>query len=111
MSLGVRCLLTDDEAEAEAAAKELDRLNRERRGIEAKMEAEALQALEENIASLGVALFFIPMLSSRQRPQATRDGMPRRERAFQRFERRRADLDPAVVWRALPLLLLLRVLQ
>lgn len=47
MALGVNCLLQDSYADALPAAKELDRLNRERRSIEAKMESEALQALEE----------------------------------------------------------------
>src|SRR5437016_4972533 len=37
MSLGIECLLTDDEARAANCAQELDRLNRERRKIEAAM--------------------------------------------------------------------------
>jgi single-stranded-DNA-specific exonuclease len=50
MSLGVECLITDDEARAANCAQELDRLNRERRGIEHGMLEEAaavLDALEE----------------------------------------------------------------
>ena len=39
--LGVRLLTTDDPAEAEAIAEELDRLNDERRAIEAGVQAEA----------------------------------------------------------------------
>ena len=35
MSLGIECLITDDEARAANCAQELDRLNRERRNIEA----------------------------------------------------------------------------
>ena len=37
MSLGIECLITDDEARAANCAQELDRLNRERRKIEAAM--------------------------------------------------------------------------
>ncbi|MDZ4202820.1 MAG: single-stranded-DNA-specific exonuclease RecJ [Gallionella sp.] len=46
MSLGIACLLTDDAAEAERIAKELDALNRERRSIEADMQDSALATLE-----------------------------------------------------------------
>ncbi len=45
MSVGVRCLLTDDRKEALALAQELDALNRERREREAQMQAEALEQL------------------------------------------------------------------
>lgn len=41
MAVGVRCLLTDDRAEALAVARQLDALNRERREREAQMQAEA----------------------------------------------------------------------
>jgi single-stranded-DNA-specific exonuclease len=47
MSIGVRCLLAKDAVEALQAATELDRLNRERRSIEAKMEGQALELLDE----------------------------------------------------------------
>ncbi len=50
MSLGIRCLLSDSEAEAAALAAELDRLNRERRDIEATMQEDALAALEARAA-------------------------------------------------------------
>jgi single-stranded-DNA-specific exonuclease len=43
MSIGIECLLTDDPARARALAVELDRLNRERRSIEARMHAEAVE--------------------------------------------------------------------
>ncbi|OGS89543.1 MAG: single-stranded-DNA-specific exonuclease RecJ [Gallionellales bacterium GWA2_59_43] len=46
MSLGIACLLTDDKAEADRIAKELDALNRERRSIEADMQDSALATLE-----------------------------------------------------------------
>ena len=46
MSLGIRCLLTDDEREAWALAGELDRMNRERRTIEATIQEEALADLD-----------------------------------------------------------------
>jgi single-stranded-DNA-specific exonuclease len=46
MSLGIRCLLAASQAEAEPMARELDRLNRERRDIEATMQDEALADVE-----------------------------------------------------------------
>jgi single-stranded-DNA-specific exonuclease len=45
MSIGIRCLLADDPDEALQLAQELDRLNIERRGIEARMQAEARLAV------------------------------------------------------------------
>ena len=45
MSIGIRCLLTDDEAEALALATRLDALNAERREIEARMQGAALAAV------------------------------------------------------------------
>ncbi len=46
MSLGIECLLTDDPVAAQNMAQRLDALNRERRGIEARMQQQALAALE-----------------------------------------------------------------
>jgi single-stranded-DNA-specific exonuclease len=46
MSLGIQCLLAHTEAVAMPLAHELDRLNRERRQIEATMQDEALDAVE-----------------------------------------------------------------
>ena len=46
MGLGIRCLLSDDPAEAAEIAAKLDTLNRERRSIEADMQQAALAALE-----------------------------------------------------------------
>ncbi len=46
MSLGIRCLLTNDEAEANDIAAKLDALNCERRSIEAEMQDTALSALD-----------------------------------------------------------------
>lgn len=46
MGLGVACLLAPDEATAQTLAHELDRLNRERREIEADMQAQAVTILE-----------------------------------------------------------------
>jgi len=43
MSLGIECLLARDAAQATRLAGELDRLNRERRGIEDDMQASALK--------------------------------------------------------------------
>jgi single-stranded-DNA-specific exonuclease len=45
MSIGIRCLLADTEAEALALAMRLDALNTERREIEAKMQVAALAAV------------------------------------------------------------------
>jgi single-stranded-DNA-specific exonuclease len=46
MSLGIECLITDDAGRAMNIAQELDKLNRERRSIEAGMQEEALTRLE-----------------------------------------------------------------
>ncbi|MBP6500518.1 MAG: single-stranded-DNA-specific exonuclease RecJ, partial [Thauera sp.] len=45
MSLGIECLITDDAGRAMNIAQELDKLNRERRSIEAGMQEEALNRL------------------------------------------------------------------
>ena len=45
MALGIRCLLTDDAAEANDIAAKLDALNHERRSIEADMQDSALATL------------------------------------------------------------------
>jgi single-stranded-DNA-specific exonuclease len=45
MSIGIRCLLTEDPAEAIALAGQLDRLNRERREMESRMRDEATSAV------------------------------------------------------------------
>ncbi len=47
MSLGIACLLADDDAAAMQIATRLDALNRERRSIEADMQDSALAALEQ----------------------------------------------------------------
>ena len=54
MSLGIRCLLADDAAEARTLAAQLDELNRDRRAIEARMQSEAAEhvarlALDEDL--------------------------------------------------------------
>ncbi|THF60821.1 single-stranded-DNA-specific exonuclease RecJ [Pseudothauera rhizosphaerae] len=46
MSLGIECLITDDAGRALNIAQELDKLNRERRAIEADMQEGALARLE-----------------------------------------------------------------
>ncbi len=46
MSLGIECLITDDMGRALNIAQELDKLNRERRAIEADMQEEALSGLD-----------------------------------------------------------------
>lgn len=62
MSLGIECLLTDDETAARGMAAQLDALNRERREIEADMQQQAMQAvaalqLDEAQLPLGLCLF------------------------------------------------------
>ncbi|HTL20181.1 MAG TPA: single-stranded-DNA-specific exonuclease RecJ [Steroidobacteraceae bacterium] len=47
MTIGVRCLLADEEAGAHALAVRLDELNEERRSIEARMQQEALAAVRQ----------------------------------------------------------------
>ena len=47
MSIGIRCLLADADDEALAHARELDRLNRERRDVEATMQAQAQTDLDD----------------------------------------------------------------
>ncbi|MGH8119629.1 MAG: DHH family phosphoesterase, partial [Gammaproteobacteria bacterium] len=47
MSLGIECLLSDDENTAAEMAQELDRLNRERREIQAEMQAQAMLDLAD----------------------------------------------------------------
>ena len=46
MALGIECLISDDESQAQAMATELDRLNRERRDIESGMQETALAAID-----------------------------------------------------------------
>ncbi len=56
MSLGIRCLLTDDATEATEIAAKLDALNQERRSIEADMQEAALAALEHITPADGYTL-------------------------------------------------------
>jgi single-stranded-DNA-specific exonuclease len=46
MSLGIECLLTDNDADARVMAARLDTLNRDRKDIEADMQAQALAVIE-----------------------------------------------------------------
>jgi single-stranded-DNA-specific exonuclease len=63
MSIGIRCLLSDDPVLARSLALELDALNVERRSIEARMQAEArsavraLRAPDSGERRAGVCLF------------------------------------------------------
>ncbi len=47
MSLGIECLLSDDERRAKQLALQLDKLNRERREIQEEMQAQALEDIEK----------------------------------------------------------------
>jgi single-stranded-DNA-specific exonuclease len=58
MSVGIECLITDDEARAANLAQQLDRLNAERRGIEAQMLEQALRLLKS--LPSGNSAFFDP---------------------------------------------------
>jgi single-stranded-DNA-specific exonuclease len=58
MSLGIECLVTDDAARAANCAQELDRLNRERRRIEAEMLAQARAAADAIADAPGAAVAF-----------------------------------------------------
>lgn len=59
MGLGVECLLTDDPSRAQHLAAELDRINRERRDLQASMvaEAELMVGTAHATDAVGVALF------------------------------------------------------
>ncbi len=63
MSLGIQCLLTDDEALAKDIAEQLDELNKDRKDVEAQMKNEAMsllkdmKALDEKHLPAGVCLF------------------------------------------------------
>ncbi|MDR3213797.1 MAG: single-stranded-DNA-specific exonuclease RecJ [Azoarcus sp.] len=59
MSLGIECLVTDDDTRALALARELDRLNHERREIETDMREAAQRALDTFDADdrAGITLF------------------------------------------------------
>jgi single-stranded-DNA-specific exonuclease len=63
MSVGIACLLTDDEARARALAAELTRLNEERREIEQRMQVEAAELAatvrfaDSGDETLGLCLF------------------------------------------------------
>lgn len=63
MSLGIQCLLTDDEHLAKDMAEQLDELNRDRKDVEAQMKDQAIsllnemQAFDEKHLPAGVCLF------------------------------------------------------
>lgn len=60
MSLGIRCLTTDDDMQALELARELDNINRERRQIETVMKEQALeatQAIDDGAVGASVCVF------------------------------------------------------
>ena len=59
MSLGIECLIANDEARAANCAQELDRLNRQRRDIEAGMLEQALETLK-TLEAQAQSTFFAP---------------------------------------------------
>lgn len=56
MGAGIECLLTEDREQARVAARRLDALNRERRGIEAEMRELALERVA-GLDHVGIVLF------------------------------------------------------
>ena len=60
ISLGVECLLAEDDAEADVLAKRLDAINRERREIEAGMHDEALAEVGEPDPARRALVAFVP---------------------------------------------------
>jgi single-stranded-DNA-specific exonuclease len=60
MSVGIECLITDDEARAANIAQELDRLNRERRKIEAAMLEQALSIIKSTALEESKSAYFNP---------------------------------------------------
>lgn len=56
MSLGIECLVTDDEGQALKLARELDEMNQQRRGIEATMREEAMQAVVQGQPTIGASV-------------------------------------------------------
>jgi single-stranded-DNA-specific exonuclease len=57
MSVGIECLIADDEARAMNLAQELDRLNAERRAIEASMVQQSLEHLKAVNQESGLTFF------------------------------------------------------
>jgi single-stranded-DNA-specific exonuclease len=57
MSVGIECLIADDEARAMNLAQELDRLNAERRAIEASMVQQSLEHLKSVNQESGLTFF------------------------------------------------------
>ena len=53
MSVGIRCLLSDDRDEAMELASELDALNTQRKGMQQQMQTEALEQLKGILATIG----------------------------------------------------------
>lgn len=56
MSIGINCLITDDETEALDLARQLDTMNRERRTIETTMREQAMAAMESADAKPGATV-------------------------------------------------------
>ncbi len=57
MSLGIECLTTDDAIRAGDIARQLDQLNRQRRDIEADMQASALATMDDVEPGYSLSLF------------------------------------------------------
>jgi single-stranded-DNA-specific exonuclease len=56
MSVGIECLLAEDDFSARRIASTLDGLNRDRQQIELSMQGDALRSLESTLAALGDSL-------------------------------------------------------
>lgn len=56
MSVGIHCLITDDETQALQLARELDHMNQERRTIETEMRTQALTSIETARQTVGATV-------------------------------------------------------
>lgn len=56
MSIGIHCLITDDETQALELARELDKINQERRTIETTMREEALASIQNAEHTVGATV-------------------------------------------------------
>lgn len=56
MTIGIQCLITDDETQALQLARELDKMNQERRTIETTMRDEAFDAIESAQQRIGATV-------------------------------------------------------
>src|SRR5699024_10204582 len=56
MTIGIQCLITDDDAQAQELAQQLDKINQTRRQIETSMQDQAFNALNEATSQIGTTV-------------------------------------------------------